>query len=154
MKSYDSLHVFPEVSGALKSLENNAAVDSYVFSNGTDKMVSASIETSPDLSPHRSLFKGLITVEEVGAFKPAMSVYGDLVNKVGSAGSADNVWVVSANPFDVVGARAAGLQSAWIDRAGTGWVDRLGEVIGEIQPTIVVGGVDKAVAEILKQSSA
>lgn len=28
------------------------------------------------------------------------------------------------NPFDVVGARNAGMQAIWVDRAGTGWIDR------------------------------
>lgn len=57
------------------------------------------------------------------------------------------MWLVSANPFDVVGARAAGMSAAWVDRGGLGWVDGLGELVGA-GPTVVVAGVDEAVMEI------
>lgn len=64
---------------------------------------------------------------------------------------------MSGNPFDVVGARAAGLRAAWVDRAGGhhgggGWNDRLGE-LAEGGPTVVVGGVDEAVRAIKKWTS-
>ncbi len=64
-----------------------------------------------------------------------------------------SLWLVSANPFDVVGCRAAGLPAAWIDRASTGWIDRLGDVVGGLGPTVVASGVDQAVREILRLSS-
>ena len=44
-------------------------------------------------------------------------------------------------------------RTAWIDRKGGGWVDRLGDAIGGIRPTVVVSGVDKAVGEIIKRAS-
>lgn len=150
MKAYDLLHVFPEIPTALDAVKENHQVEAYIFSNGTRQMVAASVESSPDLNPYADLFKGLITVHEVQAFKPAMKVYDDLVTRVGKDGKANDVWVVTANPFDAVGARVAGLQSAWIDRAGTGWVDRLGDVIGGIRPTVIVSGVDEAVLKILE----
>jgi len=39
--------------------------------------------------------------------------------------------------------------AAWVDRAGEGWVDRLGD-LAEGGPTITVNGVDKAVEAIKK----
>ena len=48
------------------------------------------------------------------------------------------MWLVSGNPFDVVGARAVGMQAAWVDRAGKGWQDKLG---GE--PTVVVRSLEE-----------
>lgn len=152
MKAYNSLHVFPEVPAALEAVRSNPQFDAYIFSNGTQDMVSTSVESSPELKPYADLFKGFITVHEAQAFKPAMKVYDDLMVKAGKAGKAHDVWVVTANPFDAVGARAAGLQSAWIDRVGKGWVDRLGDVIGGIKPTVIVTGVDEAVAEIIKHA--
>jgi len=64
----------------------------------------------------------------------------------------ESIWLVSGNPFDVVGARAAGIQAAWVDRAGGhhgkgGWNDRLGELTGG-GPTIVVKSVEEAVEGI------
>lgn len=150
MKAYDSLHVFAEIPAALNAVRGNPQVDAYIFSNGTKEMVAASVESSPDLNAYAELFKGFITVHEVQMFKPAMEVYQDLIVKAGKEGKASDVWVVTANPFDAVGARVAGLRSAWIDRAGRGWVDRLGDVIGGIRPNVIVSGVDEAVDEIIK----
>lgn len=153
MKAYDALRVSPEVPSALKAIEGNSLVEAVIFSNGTDAMVGASVESSPDLSPYHNLFKGLITVEELGVFKPNKRTYDHLLKAVRKEGSPEHVWLVSGNPFDIVGARAAGLQAAWIDRVGKGWVDCLGDVIGDIKPTVVVSGVDKAITEIIKTTS-
>ncbi|KAB5542669.1 HAD-like domain-containing protein, partial [Coniochaeta sp. 2T2.1] len=153
MRAYDSLHVFPEIPKALDALKQLPQVEPYIFTNGTQDMVSASVRSSPDLGPHADLFKGFVTVNEIQVFKPSMTVYEDLVVKTGKEGKAGEVWVVTANPFDAVGARVAGLQSAWIDRVGKGWVDRLGDVIGGVRPTAVVSGVDEAVGEIMKLSA-
>lgn len=153
MKAYDSLGTFPDVPPALKTLARNPSIDAYVFSNGTDAMVSSSVNQSPALSPHASVFKGLVTVEEVEAYKPDPRVYAHLAERVGKRERGD-IWLVSGNPFDVVGARAAGMQAVWIDRAGGhhgkgGWTDKLGELAAG-GPTVVVKGVDEAVDEIQK----
>ncbi|KAI1371636.1 haloacid dehalogenase [Hypoxylon crocopeplum] len=148
MRSYDALHVFPEVPSALKLLqENSDSVEAYVFSNGTDEMVGNSIKTSPDLGPHAGIFKSLVTVHSLKCFKPDKRAYSHLVEQVGKQGEASDVWVVSANPFDIVGSRAAGLKAAFIDRTGKGWVDRLDE---KRSPSIVASGVDEAIKSILK----
>ncbi|KAI0844905.1 haloacid dehalogenase [Daldinia vernicosa] len=148
MKSYDALHVFPDIPSALQLLENNKdSVDAYVFSNGTDEMVGNSIKTSPELGPHAERFKSLITVDSLKCFKPDRRVYDHLVEQVGKQGRASDVWVVSANPFDIVGSRAAGLKAAFIDRIGKGWIDRLDE---KRAPVVVASGVDEAIASILK----
>jgi 2-haloacid dehalogenase len=157
MKAYDALDTFPDVEPALKALAEDASIDAYVFSNGTDAMVSSSVKSSPSLAPHARVFKELITVEEAGCYKPDVRVYRLLATRVGKGtekGGMGSVWLVSGNPFDVVGARVAGLQAAWVDRAGGhhgmgGWNDRLGEVVaGGVGPTVVVGGVDEAVEAI------
>lgn len=159
MRAYDSLSTFPDVEPALKALAADESIDAYVFSNGTDAMVSSSVKSSPALSPHSKVFKGLITIEEVGCYKPDPRVYEHLAKKVGKRTDNEgmgSIWLVSGNPFDVVGARAAGLQTAWVDRAVGhhgmgGWYDRLGELVGEgggVGPTIVVRGVDEAVEAI------
>lgn len=160
MRAYDSLETFPDVELALTALAADPGVDAYVFSNGTDAMVGSSVESSPSLSPHARVFKALVTIEEVRCYKPDRRVYEHLARKVGKSTDEEGmggVWLVSGNPFDVVGARAAGLQAAWVDRAGGhhgmgGWNDRLGELVkeGGVGPTLVVKGVDEAVAAIKK----
>jgi 2-haloacid dehalogenase len=149
MKAYDSLGTFPDVAPGLKAITSSPNISAYVFSNGTDAMVSSSVKKSPSLSAHASVFKDLITVEEPRAYKPHPSVYKHLAKKVGKEGDMGNLWLVSGNPFDVVGARNVGMQAAWVDRKGGhhgmgGWTDQLG-TLASGGPTIVVDGVEGAV---------
>jgi 2-haloacid dehalogenase len=157
MEAYDSLGTFPDVAPALRSLAADPHIDAYVFSNGTEAMVSASVHKSPSLSPHASVFKGLVTVDEIRVFKPDAKGYQHLATRVGKSTAKEDMaslWLVSGNPFDVVGARSAGMQAAWVDRAGGhhgrgGWTDKLGDLASG-GPTVIVKGVDEAVNAIRK----
>lgn len=119
-------------------------------------MVSSSVNQSSSLSPFKGVFKDLITVEDVRRFKPDPKVYEYLVTKVGKrTEEKGDVWLVSGNPFDVVGARAYGIQACWISRVGyhgaSGWNDRLGEAVaGGVCPTVIAEGVDDAVKKIVE----
>jgi 2-haloacid dehalogenase len=53
------------------------------------------------------------------------------------------VRLVSANPFDVIGAEAAGMRAAWIDRSGSGLFDTLAE-----RPRMVVRTLVELAAEL------
>ncbi|KAL8376746.1 hypothetical protein RB595_007731 [Gaeumannomyces hyphopodioides] len=153
MRDYDALNLFPEVQFALDALEAvQDRVDCYIFSNGPGPMIHASVANSPTLGKYAKLFKGEISVEEVQAFKPDARVYDHLVRETGHDGHEEEVWLVSANAWDVVGARARGLQAAFVDRKGVGWIDRLGDVIGGIKPSVIASGVDRAVIEIMNHS--
>ncbi|KAM3088874.1 hypothetical protein ACMFMG_000497 [Clarireedia jacksonii] len=159
MRAYNNLGTFPDVETGLKEIASDPSIDAYIFSNGTDAMVGSSVNKSPSLSKYASVFKGLVTVEDIKAYKPAPLVYQHLAKKVGKSTRKDDmatIWLVSGNPFDIVGARAAGLQAAWVDRAGGhhgngGWTDRLGELANG-GPTVIVKGVEDAVHEIQKWS--
>jgi 2-haloacid dehalogenase len=50
-----------------------------------------------------------------------------------SESTASDAWLVSSNPFDVIGATSAGLQSAWVKRSSGAVFDPWG-----IEPTITV----------------
>ena len=106
-------------------------------------MVSNSVYKSSDLSPHASIFKQLVTVDSTQSFKPSPEVYKHLAEITGMIGKEDRMWLVSGNPFDVVGARAIGMQAAWVDRAGIGWQDRL-----SLEPTVVVRSLEEVGAVI------
>jgi len=96
-------------------------------------------------------------VQEIEIFKPDPRVYEYFAKKVGKGTSREemeSIWLVSGNPFDVVGARAVGMQAAWVDRKGGhsgngGWNDQLGTLVNG-GPTIVVTGVEDAVGKIKK----
>jgi len=143
MQAYDSLSTFPDVNPALKRLAANSKIECVVFSNGTKSMVTNSVKGSDDLNS--SVFKDIITVDAVRTFKPDPQVYKYLAERTDKVGQEHALWLVSGNPFDVTGARAIGMQAAWVDRAGNGWQDRLG-----LGPTVVVKSLEE-VAEVVEK---
>jgi 2-haloacid dehalogenase len=147
MTAYDSLDYFPDAPAALRLLSDKSdLVDAYIFSNGTDDMVKNSLRSFKDLGPHGNLFKSILTVDSLRVYKPAMKVYQHLLSEAGKQERPSDVWLVSANPFDVVGGKLAGLKTVWVDRTGKGWVDRLDQTN---VPTIIARGVEDAVKGIL-----
>jgi 2-haloacid dehalogenase len=146
MKSYNSLSTFPDVPPALSALSSIPNIMPVIFSNGTLEMVSNSINHSTSLSHYKSCFEKLVSVDETRKFKPDSRVYEFLAKEVGKKVPEEmgEIWLVSSNPFDIVGARAAGMKAAWIDREGKGWFDALvpGEGGG---PSVVVKGLMEAI---------
>jgi 2-haloacid dehalogenase len=53
-----------------------------------------------------------------------------------SNSSGDTTWLVSSNPFDVIGAVSAGLCAAWVRRSGTAIFDPW-----DVEPTAIVRGL-------------
>nr|OQO20898.1 hypothetical protein B0A51_10564 [Rachicladosporium sp. CCFEE 5018] len=148
MQQYDKLEVFGDVKECLEKLRGREGVNAVVFSNGTHSMVSNSVTGSATLRDYGDVLKDIVVVEEVKRFKPAPEVYKYLVGKVGKQADSQEqvgrVWLVSGNPFDVVGARAVGMNVVWVDRGGSGWVDRLVE--GEKgRPTAIVKSLEEVV---------
>lgn len=146
MHAYDNLSTFADVKPALARIASDPNVQAVVFSNGTKTMVSNSVLRSEDLSPHASTFQDVITVDEVRQYKPARACYQHLARKTGKNPAAmNNLWLVSGNPFDIVGARSTGMQAIWIDRDGGGWKDAASP---DLQPTATVHSLEQVVQEI------
>lgn len=106
----DNLEPFPDVEPGLKRLQD-AGHETVVFSNGAPHMLRALI----DRKNLGSYFKELISIDEVKAYKPSPKVYRHAAERVGRP--IGEVRLVSSNPFDVVGAEAAGMRVAWVDRS-------------------------------------
>ena len=146
MECYDSLSTFPDVAGALNRLASSPNVEAVVFSNGTKSMVSNSVYRSQDLSPHAKIFRDIVTVDDVKQFKPAPAVYRHLAQTLGKDESQmPQMWLISGNPFDIVGARSVGMNAIWVDRAGNGWTDA---AVPRLRPTAIVDNLEKIVDEI------
>lgn len=146
MKAYDSLSTFPDVRPTLERLSTAADLTPVVFSNGTQSMVTNSVHRSQDLAPHSAVFQDIVTVDSVRQYKPAPAVYVHLAERMGKAPSEmGEAWLVSGNPFDVVGARACGMNAIWIDRGDTGWHDA---VLPGLRPTAVVRSLEQVVEKI------
>lgn len=141
MEAYDSLSIFSDVALALETIAKTPWIIPVVFSNGTYDMVRNSLYSSPDLSPYASVFKEIVSVDDVKCFKPSPNVYYHLAEQLGkSKEDMGSMWLISGNPFDVVGARAVGMQAAWVNRGGGAWVDEMAQGT-ERGPTIVISGL-------------
>jgi 2-haloacid dehalogenase len=114
---YRELATYPEVPGMLAALKA-AGVKVAILSNGSPDMLrtavaSAGIGASLD---------AVLSVEEVGVFKPDARVYDLVGAHLGVA--RDEVLFVSSNGWDAAAAAHYGFATVWVNRGGAP-VDRL-----------------------------
>ena len=136
LAEYDNLEPFPDVRSGLERLRS-AGYTMVVFSNGTPRMLSAAVRSAGIADA----FEDLVSVDEVQTYKPSPRVYHHLTTRVHRP--ADQVRLISSNPFDVIGADAVDMQVGWIDRTH-GLFDSLGT-----RPALVVGTLVELANELL-----
>lgn len=124
--SYRTLPAFDDVKEALTGLRESG-FKIYAFSNGTAEAV----ETLLGAAGIRDLFLDVISVDDLKSFKPNPAVYSHFLRKSGACGS--SAWLISGNPFDVIGAISAGMNGAWLKRSEDQLFDPWG-----IEPTLTV----------------
>lgn len=117
MRLYDTLPAFPEVPGVLERLARSGRRLA-ILSNGTPRMLQAAVASS-GLGPS---LNAVLSVEEVGIYKPASAVYALVPTRLGAA--AAETLFVSSNGWDIAGAAGFGFDTFWINRAGDP-VDRM-----------------------------
>lgn len=105
---YDQLPCYPEVPGVLAELSCAKAI----LSNGTPAMLASAC----DAAGIAGAFEAVLSVEDVGVFKPVPRVYGMVGDRFGVAPG--EVLFVSSNGWDIAGAAAFGLVTVWVNRAG------------------------------------
>jgi len=133
---YNDLETFADVAPGLERLKN-AGHQMVVFSNGSPSMLDALMDAA-DLRPY---FDGYFSVDEVEVYKPSPIVYRRVAERLERP--IGDVRLVSSNPFDDVGAEAAGMRAAWVDRSG-GLFDTLGPA-----PEMIVGTLTE-LADVLE----
>jgi 2-haloacid dehalogenase len=126
LEAYRALPAFDDVKSALKDLKS-AGYRLFAFSNGS----AAAVETLLKTAGIREHFLDVVSVDEIRSFKPDPAVYSHFLKKSETTG--DNAWLISSNPFDVLGAISAGMKAAWVQRTEAAIFDTWG-----IEPTIVV----------------
>lgn len=127
LTGYLNLPVFPDVVPALQALQS-AGCKLLAFSNGRENSLRSLLGNAGVLS----YFEGVVSVDDIKTFKPNPHVYAHLVSRGGR--SREDTWLVSSNPFDVIGAKAAHLKAAWVKRNPDAVFDPW-----EFEPDIVVG---------------
>ncbi len=102
----EKLKPFPEVPEALAKLRTKYKL--VVLSNGDRDM----LETAKQY--HRVPFDKVISVAEANSFKPHVATYTKAAELCGAA--PDQILFVANHAFDCIGAKAAGMRTAFIDR--------------------------------------
>lgn len=111
LDSYRRLPAYPEVPGVLDVLRGRG-LRTAILSNGEPSMLDDAVQGAGIAS----LLDAVISVEEVGVFKPDPRVYALASHRLGLA--PDRMMFVSSNAWDAQAAGAAGFQVAWCNRAG------------------------------------
>jgi 2-haloacid dehalogenase len=111
MNLYLTLAPFAEVPDMLARLKA-AGFATAILSNGSPAMLRAVVEAA-NLGP---LLDAVLSVEEVGVFKPHPDVYQLAVNRLGIP--AAQIAFVSANGWDAYAASAFGMRVVWCNRYG------------------------------------
>jgi 2-haloacid dehalogenase len=109
LAAYRTLPAFTDAAPGLENLKGEP-YRLFAFSNGSAAAVG-------QLLRHAGLaeyFEEVISVDEIKSFKPNPAVYCLFLRRAGAAGSES--WLISSNPFDVIGAISAGMRAAWVKR--------------------------------------
>lgn len=106
---YQRLAAFPEVPSTLRALRQ-AGFGTAILSNGSPDMLQAAV-THAGIGP---LLDAVLSVEEVGIYKPHPSVYALAVERLGVA--APRICFLSSNGWDAAGAARFGFRVVWINR--------------------------------------
>jgi 2-haloacid dehalogenase len=111
MSLYLTLDPFPEVSGVLARLKATG-IRTAILSNGSPAMLDAAVKAAK----LETLLDAVLSVEEVGVYKPHPRVYQLAVDRLGIPASA--ISFQSSNAWDAYAASAFGMQVVWCNRYG------------------------------------
>ncbi len=126
---YLALPAFPDAAPTLRTLSARG-YSLIAFSNGTESAVRTLLQRAAVLD----LFSAIVSVDDVQSFKPDPLVYEYLTARSGAV--KESLWLVSSNPFDVIGAKSYGLRTVWVQRDRSSILD-----LPEFAPDVIVNGL-------------
>ncbi len=124
LKVYEGLRPFEDAVEGLRRLSGRYGL--LALSNGGQRYLEELLGNNVPVP-----FDEIISVEQVGAFKPSPGVYRKAAQRLGC--EPGEIMMVAAHSFDILGAQACGFRAAYVNRYG------LPTEVYEYQPEIVVG---------------
>ncbi len=109
LDAYRTLKAYPEVAGVLERLRSRG-LKTAILSNGSPQMLADAVQAA-GIDP---LLDEVLSVEEVGVFKPDERVYETVCKRFQV--SRDQVCFQSSNAWDVAGAKMFGFKVVWVNR--------------------------------------
>lgn len=140
LQQYRQLPAFPDSAPALETLRGKG-LRIFAFSNGRADDVEALLRHAG----LRERFDGVVSLVDIRTYKPDPEAYRYIRQRTGAGD--EEVWLVSGNPFDVIGAVAAGMKAVWVRRAAHTPFDPW-----EFPPTAVVADL-REIAGIFRDGS-
>jgi 2-haloacid dehalogenase len=107
MDKYLHLDLYPDAAATLAALRDRKLA---ILSNGSSAMLNALVRNSGI----DRVLDATISVDSKKIFKPSPDAYALIESTLGAA--PNDVLFVSSNPWDACGAKAFGLNVAWIER--------------------------------------
>lgn len=144
LAEYRILPPFDDVSEGL-ALLSGGGNRLFAFSNGSADAVTTLLSSAGILDA----FLGVVSVDDLKSFKPNPAVYCHFLRVSGA--SAGEAWLVSSNPFDVIGAVSAGMKAAWLQRSPEALFDPWG-----VEPTITISSLielEERIARYLRRGT-
>jgi 2-haloacid dehalogenase len=136
LHAYKTLPVFDDVEeGLVRAKRSGYRI--FAFSNGS----ADAVETLLKNAGIRDYFIGVVSTDEMKSYKPNPGVYCHFLRRADALGA--NSWLISSNPFDVIGAISSGMRAAWIKRSPNAVFDPWG-----VEPTITVNSLLNLSAQI------
>ena len=136
IEEYQNLRAFPDVIPGIEALRREGRV-LVAFSNGVEATARTLLDQAGVL-PH---LDGVVSVDDLETFKPDPQVYRYLAGRLRRA--PHETWLVSSNPFDVIGAKATGLKAAWLNRKPDAQFDPWG-----IEPDLIAPDLEALAEEL------
>ena len=130
LQAYKRLPTFDEVKPSLDILKTNYQL--YAFSNGE----SETLEQLLNYNQLTSYFNAIVSVEKTGHFKPSPQVYAHFNEATNT--QKENTYLVSSNPFDIIGAAYFGFKTIWIQRSEKSIFDSW-----QIEPNYIITRLDE-----------
>jgi HAD superfamily hydrolase (TIGR01509 family) len=136
-RARNEVEMFPEVLPALESLAAHFVLIAVTNGNANLEIIGI-----------RHFFDDVVTAVDVGAAKPAASIFLEAVGRAGV--TVEQALHVGDHPeIDIAGAREAGLRTVWVNRNGNGWPDHMAppdavvstiaELMTLLEPAIATG---------------
>ena len=135
MESYNKLRPFDDAIQGLRVLAKHYQL--VALSNGEQWYLEKLLHNNVPIR-----FDAVISVDQVGAFKPSPGIYRKAVQRLGC--EPGEIMMVAAHSFDILGAQASGFRAAYVDRYG------LPTEVSEYQPDIIVDDFVELASELLR----
>lgn len=107
---YRCLPAFSDANEGLAALAT-LPVHCFAFSNGHPEDLNSLLTCSGLIG----FMEGIVSLFDVRTYKPNPAAYAYFHRAAGTGGA--ETWLISSNPFDVIGAVASGMRALWLRRS-------------------------------------